>query len=729
MNIGQKMRLRSQLLLAMSIGIVVIISVITVVVSEWERQLLTTLNLEKNFLVTQQFSPIAADNFKTIVIHEKVIVPLMYRPDVVYVFVTDPQGQILASFDPTLLSSTDPQIVLPLFRSPVLQEREVPFPNFEYTGTFLTHETNLLKDVVYEGQQRGKTNEAIFDNVQQLYNGDTFIGYLRIGFSRKPLEDRLALIRYGIIGIGTLIIVISISLTLFFTRRIVHPLQQLTTEVSKVHTSLENGALDDHLAQIHPENIIASNHEIKELQDAFIHMRTFVVKSWSELSQANVALEVTKEELEDLNLNLEKEVQERTHELRQSFNQLEQQNITLLASNRKLEDLNSNQEKILSQLHSIQSEHLQGLQSSLELLKHQEYSQKLIITDDNTKLREIIRNFERNLHEIEEIFRPITTLYKVNQAIRSKKVLLAVSEKSQQIIAKMALRGTGVELDIVSNFKEGWELLEQKFYDILYVDEQSIELAALAHRQNIDTQFVFMTSENVADYLPTLLKYPFLTNIVSRREGDRTFTLKNILTTVGKLSSGDLFGIDKYLSWGIDIQETLITGSDRREVLLQKMEDYLKNLGIHRNLISKSVLVAEELLMNAIYDAPCDTQGKALYNHLPRTEPVYLKPEEQGMFRYACDGVLLAISVEDPFGAFHRETILNYLQHSYNKTADVEHKDKGGAGYGLYQIMEITDLLVFNVKNEIKTEAIAIFNLDMNKAKSVSGTSFHYFYG
>jgi len=139
-------------------------------------------------------------------------------------------------------------------------------------------------------------------------------------------------------------------------------------------------------------------------------------------------------------------------------------------------------------------------------------------------------------------------------------------------------------------------------------------------------------------------------------------------------------------------------------------------------------MIAEELLMNAIYDAPVDSEGNMLYNHLPRSERVDLKPNEQGVFRYACDGLLVAVSTEDPFGAFDRQTILNYLESCYAGRAGELNEDKGGAGLGLFQIIETSDLVVFNVRSEIKTEVISIINLDPNKSRLEKTTSFHYFY-
>ena len=132
--------------------------------------------------------------------------------------------------------------------------------------------------------------------------------------------------------------------------------------------------------------------------------------------------------------------------------------------------------------------------------------------------------------------------------------------------------------------------------------------------------------------------------------------------------------------------------------------------------------------MNAIYDAPTDKDGKSLYNHIERTQELILKPEEQGLVRFATDGMLIAVSVQDPFGSLKGSTILKYLDANYSGTAgDINAKEgKGGAGRGLHQIVENSDLVVFNVDPGKKTEAIALFNVEVKEAAH-QNSSFHLF--
>ena len=83
--------------------------------------------------------------------------------------------------------------------------------------------------------------------------------------------------------------------------------------------------------------------------------------------------------------------------------------------------------------------------------------------------------------------------------------------------------------------------------------------------------------------------------------------------------------------------------------------------------------------------------------------------------------------MEDPFGALNRETILKYLQSCYEGSAGSMNENKGGAGRGLHQIIENTDITVFNVKKGVRTEVICLFNLEPAKDREQIPT-FHYFF-
>lgn len=180
------------------------------------------------------------------------------------------------------------------------------------------------------------------------------------------------------------------------------------------------------------------------------------------------------------------------------------------------------------------------------------------------------------------------------------------------------------------------------------------------------------------------------------------------------------------MTWGVDIQSRTVAKSTQREELREEIVAYFKNMGIRSSVLDRVNTVAEEMLMNAIYDAPLDGTGKPLFNHKSRKEEITLDTHQQAQLTYASDGMMLAIGVRDPFGGLSKDTIVNYLMRCYFGDPTQPNEGKGGAGRGLHQIIENADLTVFNVKKGVRTEVICLFNVDGMKKEAQP--SFHYFF-
>jgi hypothetical protein len=184
--------------------------------------------------------------------------------------------------------------------------------------------------------------------------------------------------------------------------------------------------------------------------------------------------------------------------------------------------------------------------------------------------------------------------------------------------------------------------------------------------------------------------------------------------------------MEKYLSWGVEVNHHNILHSKQREELKGTMTEHFRRFGIRSSILGRMNTVVEEMLMNAIYDAPVDSYGKSLFNHMSRKEEILLDSYQQSQLRYACDGVHLAVAVEDNFGALTKEIIINYLKSCYEGRAGTLNEGKGGAGRGLHQIVENADLTVFNVKSGIRSEVICIFNLEPVKIDSSPGLQYYF---
>lgn len=270
------------------------------------------------------------------------------------------------------------------------------------------------------------------------------------------------------------------------------------------------------------------------------------------------------------------------------------------------------------------------------------------------------------------------------------------------------------ELICVSSNEATTKVLEASSIDIMISNHPEYEIFKLARSRQPNSQLILATDRPMKDYSAALenQEEQLLDHIIATRslghwmEQELQVTIKKIL------HPSDIFGIAKYLIPNADIKSYPITGSKDRETLNNSVMEFAANCRLGHHLSKLTYGITEELLMNAIHDAPL-AGGIMEYANQPRNTPVTLKPEEYGELCYAFDGRTFAISAADPFGALNRETLFQYLKKVLRRQDSVSLIDtkKGGAGLGLFKILYSCHGIVCNIDFGKKTELIALIDV------------------
>jgi hypothetical protein len=254
-------------------------------------------------------------------------------------------------------------------------------------------------------------------------------------------------------------------------------------------------------------------------------------------------------------------------------------------------------------------------------------------------------------------------------------------------------------------------------YDLLLVSD--FDTLAPEMRETLLTMFatadaacsarlLVITGAGSRDDLATLFSRHALTNLLAK---NTEVNATELIVTVQKILRREVFGLEKYFSWGVDVVSDRIRSTDAKGPLLAAIEKYVGVIGVNSRLASQFFTVADELITNALYNAPRDADGNSRYAHLPRTDAVGLEPHEEIEIRYCCDGLRLGISASDPFGSLTEERLLDYLGKCLRKGEDQVDTKPGGAGLGLYYIFEAVSHLVVNIAPGRRTEIIGLIDV------------------
>jgi len=197
-----------------------------------------------------------------------------------------------------------------------------------------------------------------------------------------------------------------------------------------------------------------------------------------------------------------------------------------------------------------------------------------------------------------------------------------------------------------------------------------------------------------------------------------------LVVTSAKLLTGDIFGLEKYLAWGSTIAQCHVQSYDDKRDALERVSLHAGEVGARRSVIARIANVADELLMNAIYDAPAASGEDAA----ARRDLGSTRCGRPAVLQLGSDGRMFGISVTDHYGALRKEIILESLLRARQSKGKPLDNKEGGAGLGLYFVLCSVSQFIAILRAGAVTEIICLF--DLQKKSTRSGTwaeSLHIF--
>lgn len=302
-------------------------------------------------------------------------------------------------------------------------------------------------------------------------------------------------------------------------------------------------------------------------------------------------------------------------------------------------------------------------------------------------------------------------------------ILIVHPDRKTQRAVQRILGVTGHRIDIVDDVEQGMRVV-QHHAPILVVVDSSAALSPQAEAffralEAAGTESVMtLIGPGAAEQVPTILRLGAITNLLVH---PMPVLAEELTVTAQKLIRRDLFGAEKYLLWGTELYDRPVTRSTQRAHIVQEIADAVRSRGQSARVASMAMLVADELISNAVHNAPVDAAGAHYRKDLARDLDIALEGREAVRLRWGCDARYIAIEVTDQFGSLERDTILSSL-------AKQDVRDTGGgAGMGIALAYRSCDHLVFNLAPGKRTEIIALVDVRYPPAERISASSYNVF--
>lgn len=288
----------------------------------------------------------------------------------------------------------------------------------------------------------------------------------------------------------------------------------------------------------------------------------------------------------------------------------------------------------------------------------------------------------------------------------TRRRVLAISQNLPQLRRIVSsLERAGAEVDAVRALSAIQSDIIPHRYIFHAVDEGDIDaVEALLPRLRRRAQTAIIVPNAKLDHLNGFLRDRRINHVIAGDELER-----GVHVTATKLLTGDIFGIEKYLPEGTDVNYMRLRDFKGRGKALDTILAFAEDNGIRRQVRNAIGQVCEELLMNALYDAPVDEEGRQIFAEVdPRDRTKSLSPKPVSI-RYAAYDDGFAIAVRDRFGRLAKNTILAYIEKCLHSPVQIDRKTYG-AGLGIYLVANAAASYIVNVAYGIATEVVCRFD-------------------
>lgn len=294
---------------------------------------------------------------------------------------------------------------------------------------------------------------------------------------------------------------------------------------------------------------------------------------------------------------------------------------------------------------------------------------------------------------------------------RQRRALLCDADRQHARSVLPVLRVIASRVDKVERVDE---VPEGDTFDVVIINDDAFsegERARALQRFSVERdrgRLIMCSSLRKPEALAVLFGELGLTNVLGQSQDAGPPAL---LVTAQKMLQGDIFGMEKYFSWGVPLRCFSLQDGSARDDVRESAREFAATIGAQSRMINSYCTVVDELTTNALYNAPVTDSGEARFAHLKRSEPVSLELAERAEITLCSDGRVLGCSVVDPFGSLDPRTVVDYLGRCFRRGDDQISTRTGGAGLGLFTVYELCSHVVINIAAGRRTEIIGLIDI------------------
>lgn len=183
-------------------------------------------------------------------------------------------------------------------------------------------------------------------------------------------------------------------------------------------------------------------------------------------------------------------------------------------------------------------------------------------------------------------------------------------------------------------------------------------------------------------------------------------------------------GIKEMLGPGASARGAQLGSTLEKYEVVRLVRAHFADANVSDRVVESVAMAADELLMNAIFDAPVDEFGKPLLTSAARDTLIVLSGRRRVALDFGCNSHFCAVKAIDYFGSLDAERLFSRITSVLERGQYRVDIRTAGAGLGLAALYRMGGSLLFHSQSGKMTEVSAFFENEV--AKRDPGSRFQF---
>jgi hypothetical protein len=282
----------------------------------------------------------------------------------------------------------------------------------------------------------------------------------------------------------------------------------------------------------------------------------------------------------------------------------------------------------------------------------------------------------------------------------------------------------GMEVKHTPGAQEGAFALQEGTFRAVFVDASTEEIFKEVEAQFTDKVGLFSDKLNsnvlhfitndTIDTAPYLAASPLFGHLLLRKFKETPGAVEQYSRVLKATLKDRAFGLDLLLKPGTRIQKFKLVDTAQKQDAVNAIRNFLLQAKFQSRIATLIANAIDEILMNAMFDAPVDALGKQIHSNVSRSASFKLEGKAEVEVSVGFDGAYVGVTAIDHFGSLEKDRLMSHVSKAYTEEEYKVKASVAGAGLGLATVYRTGGSFFFASEKGTRTEVTVFFRLAEN---------------